>query len=336
MNSRERFHAVANGQPVDRMPSFEEEIREDVLHTWRAQGMPAWVTTDNSRAFFGLDRVETIPVRFSPVAGKIRARADFKRIMRHYQEQPVRFLTRDYWEKKAREFKGRDFPLGLIGWNGFQLPLFPPSPAAEHNEWDNLVNLYYQVKDNPDAVKEALNFVADYYISIVRLALTYLDFDFVTISEPIATVRGPVISPKDFAYLCLPQYPKLMAAYRKMGIPKVIFSSINNVKLFLPAIAATGIDGMKITHLANTGIDYAQLGQQYPNLLLLGGLDATTMLSNRQAIVQAVKHTAAPLLKRGRWLPALDDTVRANVPYKRFQTYRKAVLEYISTRKTGA
>ena len=31
---------------------------------------------------------------------------------------------------------------------------------------------------------------------------------------------------------------------------------------------------------------------------------------------------------RKHWLPALDDTLRANVPYQRFLTYRKALTEY--------
>jgi hypothetical protein len=333
VNSRQRFHAVANGHPVDQTPFFEEEIRDDVLQAWRAQGMPAWVTTDVSRRFFCLDRIETIPVRFSPTGGELKSRSDFKRIMRSYEQQPVKFLSRSYWEEKARQYHDRDFPLGLTGWNGFQLPFFPPNPNKEHNEWDNLVNLYLQMKDNPDAVKEALSFIAEYYVSIVRLARSYVDFDFVVISEPIATVTGPVISPTDFAYFCLPYYPKLAQAYRKMGIPKVMFSSIGNVGVLLPAIAASGVDGMKITQLANTGIDYVQVSQQYPDLFLLGGLDATALLRNRQAIVQDVKHKALPLLKRGRWLPALDDTVRVNVPYRRFQTYRKAVEEYTTPRQ---
>ncbi len=40
MNSRERFHATMNFGHPDRVPYFEEGIREEVLSAWRAQGMP--------------------------------------------------------------------------------------------------------------------------------------------------------------------------------------------------------------------------------------------------------------------------------------------------------
>lgn len=33
-------------------------------------------------------------------------------------------------------------------------------------------------------------------------------------------------------------------------------------------------------------------------------------------------------VQRGRWLPALDDTVRANVPYRNFLAYRKALAAW--------
>ena len=68
MNAREKYRIIANGGRVDQMPCFEEELREDVLAAWRAQGMPAWVTGSESRRFFRLDRIESIPVRFGPGA----------------------------------------------------------------------------------------------------------------------------------------------------------------------------------------------------------------------------------------------------------------------------
>ena len=224
MNTRQNFLALMNGERVDKIPFFEERIREEVLAEWRSQGMDPWVNEENYHDYFSLDRIETIPVRFSPAEGEIKGKEDFRRIIRHYEEHPVKFLKREFWEEKADEYGERDFPLGLVGWNGFQLPLFPPSPEKEHNEWENLVNLYYQLKDNPEAMKEALSFIADYYIEITSLACEYLKFDFVTLSEPIASTNGPVISPRDFRELVLPQYHKLVSAYRQMKIPKIIFS----------------------------------------------------------------------------------------------------------------
>jgi hypothetical protein len=331
MNARERFLAVMRGQHIDQLPDLEEEIRDDVLEEWRQQGMPASVTSENHRRFFGVDRIETIPVRFSPERGRITSKRSFKRIIRDYEEYPVKFLTAEYWQEQQEEFKGRDYPLGLIGWNGFQLPFFPYDPDDEHNEWDNLVNLYLQLKDNPEAFKDALSFVAEYYIRIIRFALSFVDADFIIISEPIASPCGPVISPRDFSDLVLPQYPKLIAAYRAMGIPVVMFSSISKVTPLLPAVTRLDFDAMRVTQTFNSGIDYVVLARQYPHLGFLGGINALTLLQNERAIVREVQRKAEALLPRGRWLPALDDTVRTNVPYRNFLAYRKALAACCQT-----
>jgi hypothetical protein len=40
MNSRERFIKVMRYEPVDRVPYFEEGIRDEVINVWRKQGLP--------------------------------------------------------------------------------------------------------------------------------------------------------------------------------------------------------------------------------------------------------------------------------------------------------
>jgi hypothetical protein len=325
MNARERFLAIMDGRTVDAIPFFEEEIRDDVLDQWRAQGLPPTVTAGSYRSYFGLDRLEYIPSRFSPAQGPLQGPHGLRRIIRYYREHPVKYLSDDFWQEKATHYAARDFPLGVQGWNGFQLPFFPPDPGKEHNEWDNLINLYCELKDHPRAVADALGFIADYYIGIVGVARRYLDIDFVNIREPIASATGPVISPADFRDLVLPQYHRLVAAYRRMGIPKIIFSSISNVKALLPMIVSTGVDAISITQIMNAGVDYVQIGDQFPGLALMGGLESISLLSSSQAVVGEVKKKAIPLLRRGRWLPALDDNARSNIPYHRYLIYRKTL-----------
>jgi hypothetical protein len=40
MNSRERFLKVMRYEPVDRVPYFEEGIRDEVIEAWKKQGLP--------------------------------------------------------------------------------------------------------------------------------------------------------------------------------------------------------------------------------------------------------------------------------------------------------
>ena len=69
------------------------------------------------------------------------------------------------------------------------------------------------------------------------------------------------------------------------------------------------------------------IGDQYPDLVLIGGIESVTLLEGIASVTKEVRKKAIPLLRRGRWLPALDDNVRVNTPYRSFLRYRKMLLE---------
>ncbi|MBM3790002.1 MAG: hypothetical protein FJW35_06580, partial [Acidobacteria bacterium] len=278
MNSRERFLRIAHGRPADRVPHFEEELRQDVLDRWYGQGLSRDVTVADCREFFGLDRYEYFYLWLEPQSGALRTPSDFDRIREGYLADRPDFRTPRYWKDKAEGYRDRDFPLGIMGWRGFMLPLF-----SREQEWDSLQDVLLALYDHPEHMRSALDTVADCFTETVGLALQYLSFDFGVVSEPIASPRGPVISPAMFREFVLPYHRRIVDFFHSHGVDTVIFRSISNVSPLLPAVVESGVDGLWITQTGGI-IDYRELRRDYPDLLLVGGIDSRALLSGEAAI----------------------------------------------------
>ena len=322
MNSRERFLQVARGQPVDRVPYLEEELRPEVLARWYGEGLSRHVTEDNYREFFGLDRYEYVYLPLeSSSKGTLRSREDFERIERGYRRVTPEFGRPEFWRQRADQYGDRDFPVGVMGWRGFMMPLF-----AREREWDSLQEVLLCLHDFPDLVKSALDVVADRCIATVQVAQQHIDLDFGVVYEPIASPSGPVISPRMCREFLLPCFRKVVDFFHGSGVDLVIFRSMCNVEPVIPLAVEAGVDGIWVSQVGRE-IDYVEMRRDYPDLLLIGGLDSTALAEGEDAIRAEVTAKVPMLLAQGRYLPALDDNPRENVPYRNYAFYRKLLRE---------
>jgi hypothetical protein len=112
MSSRERFRETMRYGEPDRVPYFEEGIRQDVLDAWRAQGLAE--DADISRMFpsDGRERIELelnpltkLITRFTPVT-------DLKKFRRRMNlVGKIRWPRK--WSKRLRAWQSRDHALML-------------------------------------------------------------------------------------------------------------------------------------------------------------------------------------------------------------------------------
>jgi len=314
---------------VDRIPLFEEEIREEALERWYGEGLSRGINIRNYWDFFGAERFEYIYIWLEPRAGPLSRPSDFTRIINGYLHDLPEFRQPQYWEAKAREYENRDFPLGLMGWRGFMLPLF-----SREQEWDSLRDVLLALYDYPDLVKSALCAARDCFLETVRVASRYIEFDYGLIAEPIASRTGPVISPHMFSEFALPYYREIVDCFREHGIQVVLFRSFENVASIIPMVAASGVDGLWINQLYGV-VDYLQVRKRHPNLLLLGGINARVLFHNEEAIRQEVQRIVPSLLRGGRYLPSLDDRPREDVPFRNYLFYRR-LLQDVTTSENAS
>ena len=319
MDSRDRFLRVARGQPVDRVPYLEEELRQDVLERWYGQGLSRQVTVCNYHRFLAVDRFEYVYPALSPEKGSLKSGEDFRRLDMGYRNKPPEFLEARFWRAKAEEHNHRTYPLGITGWRGFMLPLF-----THEREWDSLLDVLTALHDFPELVKSSLRLITQIYLDMIKLALEHLQFDFGIISEPIASPSGPVISPRMFREFVLPCYHEIIDCFHTHGVRPVVFKSISNVRSILPMVIDAGVDGVWIGQVAGA-VDYIELRRRNRNLLLIGGLDANVLAQDEEAIRAEVTNKVPRLLAERRYMPILDDNPRANVSYGNYSYYRRVL-----------
>ena len=105
MNDRERFRNLMRGEPVDRPPFLEEGVRDEVLDSWRKQGMPAGKTHVD---VFGLTPHENLGPDLRYAAGYFGRVFDLspREYRKAFDISPRRF-PRD-WKRTVRRLEKRD------------------------------------------------------------------------------------------------------------------------------------------------------------------------------------------------------------------------------------
>jgi hypothetical protein len=76
------------------------------------------------------------------------------------------------------------------------------------------------------------------------------------------------------------------------------------------------------------GCDVVKIGQQYPNLVIAGGIDKRVMAKGPDAIDKHLAEILPPMLKRGGYIPTCDHLVPTDVSFENYVHYRKRCLEY--------
>jgi hypothetical protein len=150
MSGRERFReTMAYGTP-DRVPYFEEGIRNEVIKVWRKQGLPE--NADLSGLFPG-DYRERMEVNLDPRPDLGRwptTTAELDTFQRHLDHQDKQRLP-EQWSRRVREWQHRDHVLMLYVHRGFFKTMGVRS-------WPRFLEVMYLVIDNPEVVRRMMSF----------------------------------------------------------------------------------------------------------------------------------------------------------------------------------
>ena len=87
-----------------------------------------------------------------------------------------------------------------------------------------------------------------------------------------------------------------------------------------------GMDVMSPFEVAS-GCDVVEIGRQYPDLVIFGGIDKRVLAQGRQAIDHHLEYILPAMRARGGYIPTCDHGVPAEVPYQDYLYYRQRCLE---------
>ncbi|MBL7064773.1 MAG: hypothetical protein ISS49_11305 [Anaerolineae bacterium] len=326
MDARQRFLETMRYGTPNRVPYFDQTIREETLARWYQEGFPRDRTVAE---MFNLDRWEVFGVReevpldlypHPDFTGHLQTRADVERWKRTHDSTRPRRYPRD-WPRHVRRWAERDHPLGIRVCRGFFLSLMV-------GDWESLTDVLYMTCDAPDMLAEMIAFLANFLVEVLTPALEAVQFDYALFDEPIASNTAPVVGPDVFRRFMQPLYRRLCDLLDAHGVEVRIFGSHGRVQELIPVALEAGINTLWVGNIGPAGLDYVALRREYGrDLRLIGGIDMRVLEADRPVVEAEVMRVVPPLLEQGGYVPTVDGRVRRYVPYENYRAYRELIRE---------
>lgn len=329
MTSRERFRETMRYGAPDRVPYFEEGMRDEVLQRWRAEGIH---DADHLARLFPSDRRERVEVDLAPrpaLDRLPRTHAEVRELRRRLDASDPARLPAD-WPERARRWRDRDWVLELVVHHGFFLTMGV-------GDWRRFEEALYQLADSPDLVRAIMTAFAECSASLVERVLTDVDIDCASFQEPIGGNDRPLLSPRTYRSVVASTYRPIVEVLERGGVETRMLITYANARVLIPVVLETGINCLWACEVNTEAMDYLALRREFGrDLRLIGGIDLDTLLQSDEAIVREMEARVPPLLAQGGYIPLADGRVRADVPFARYACYRRCLERLATAGAAGA
>jgi uroporphyrinogen-III decarboxylase len=230
---------------------------------------------------------------------------------------PARFP--DNWEEVCRKYNEGDlvtqlgaYPYGLFG------------TARELMGVENLLVSFY---DQPELIKDIMDYLTDFWITIYEMVCRGVRVDCIHIWEDMSGKQGSLISPCMIREFMLPNYKKIENFAHQHDIPFIMLDTDGNCDELIPLFMEVGIN-LLIPFEFAAGSDVVKYRKQYPDLGILGGIDKREIAKGKECIDKEIDRIE-PLLKKNGYFPALDHLIHPEISWKDFSYYSRRLWEMI-------
>jgi len=328
MTTRERFHAVMNFQPFDRLPVVEwANWWDKTIDRWHQEELPKDLTDryDIVR-HFGLDMYcqdrifsinwMTCPQPASHGAPLLSSMDDYERLRPHLFPD-VEFMS-DRWnvwgEWAELQRKGE-----AVLW--FSLDGFFLFPRALLGIEPHLFAFY----DDPELMHRMNSDLAAWHLGIIEKLGTICAPDFMTFAEDLSYNNGPMLSKGQFDEFLKPYYHQVIPAVKNIG---TIPFADSDGDITMPAgwFEEAGIEGI-LPLERQAGADIATVRAMHPRMKFIGHFDKMTM-NRGEASMRAEFERLLPTAAKGGFLVGCDHQTPPGVSYRDYQLYLSLFREY--------
>lgn len=328
MTNTDRFSAVLNFRPVDRLPVVEWAAWwGDTVNAWLSQGLTHEVPYDKLQTYFGLDCMRRV---WMPLTS-----ASCPRPQSH--GAPLIYDEDDY-----ENFKKYLYPTSGDPAYDRKLSMLK-GLKAEHDSGDTVVwfsydgffwfprvllgieNHLYSFYDYPELYHRICTDACDYMISQLDTVFDVLQPEFFVISEDMSYNNGPMISEALFDEFLLPYYERLIPELHRRGC-KVVIDTDGDVTMMIPWLMRAGIDGV-LPLERQAGVDICALRDKYPDFLFIGGYDKMVM-TRGEADMRAEFERLLPAMRKGGFIPSVDHQTPPGVSLENYLIYVRLLKEY--------
>jgi uroporphyrinogen decarboxylase len=324
MNSRDRFLETMRYGTPDRVPYFEEGIREEVIESWRKQGLPA--DADLSRMFIS-DKREELLVDVDPRPGFRRwptSRSDLRKMRRRLDPDDPSRLPED-WAKHVGAGRTRDYMLMLRVHRGFFL-------SMGVRDWRRFSEVIYSLMDDPGFVRETMMIQGEFAAKLSEKVLREVEVDAAVFSEPIGGNDRPLISPKMYEDIVLKSYEPLLDVLHRHEVETIVFRTYANARVLIPSVLKWGFNCLWACEVNIEAMDYRAIRSEFgKDLRLIGGIDLDALRQDKETIRREIEGKVPSLAADGGYVPLADGRVREDVPFENYVYYRR-LLERVTQR----
>lgn len=327
MTTRERFHAVMNFQPFDRLPLVEWAGWWDkTIERWHCEGLPGELTEryDICR-HFGLDLYKQ--EWFRPLhwdaprpthhgSGLMSDEESYEKL------RPYLYQILDEWPVAPEQWKS----LALEQEQGesvvwFTMDGFFWFPRTLFGIENHLFAFY----DYPELMKQINEELSDWMIAIIDRLCEFCNPDFMTFAEDMSYNHGPMVSEELFDEFMLPYYNKVIPYLRQRGIIPIIDSD-GDVGPAAAWFERAGIEGI-LPLEKQAGVDIALMRENQSRMRFIGHFDKMTMHKGEAAMRHEFERLL-PVAAKGGFIISCDHQTPPGVSYNDYQLYLRLFREY--------
>jgi len=365
MTSPERMRATYEFRPVDHLHRREFYIWGEAIERWKKEGLPDDYAQKNlfnydsgysvgAGANLGWCEPPFYPAYESKV---IRTEGDYEII----QDQSGRWLkvfkgrrhgfmpdyikhvvtSRRDWEedvaprltpstperwarldetcsnaKRSSEEHGMFVSQGMVGGYMYLRAMVGPE------------ELLYAFYDMPDVIHAMMQRWMELMDTALEKIQARVELDELLIGEDICYNASMLISPDMFREFLTPYYQQVVNNARSRQNRKLYFivDTDGHAPAAIPVFLEVGMDVMWPFEVASD-CDVVEIGKQYPDLIMMGGIDKRVLAAGKDAIEEHLQHIIPAMLKRGGYVPMCDHGVPDNVSFENYMYYRKRICE---------
>ena len=363
MTHRERFRRLMHYQSVDRVVHWEFGYLTETRDRWWKEGLPRDKdNNDRIEAYFGVDPTEDVPTNtglFPPWEGerKVIEERENSRIVElpdgtiqeektqgiktipHYIKHAI--ANRDDWKRfkerldpntpgrrKAnyreigQQLRNSENPVGI--WLG--------SFFGHHRDWCGFEGIAVMCIDDRELVEEMVRTTTDLLVHELSAALREVEVDFAAGWEDICFRNGPIISPKMFSEICVPQIKRVTRLLRQHGVSVIWTDCDGDITQLVPLWLEAGINCMfpLEVHPGSDPVKYRKMfGKQ---VLLRGGLEKYQLAHGKKEIIEELKRVEH-VVQDGGYIPHGDHRIPQDVPYENYIYYTREKLNMLGWKK---
>lgn len=324
MNHVERFRALMNFRPVDRLPRWEWAMWWDkTIERWHGEGLPKDVTdVFEIHDYFGLDPYKqfwfstnepTIEAVQHHVDGGVSDMDDYERFLPHlYPDHSAAIETMKPWA--ARQANG-----DAVVWITLEGYFWFPRTLM------GFVKLMYAFIEQAELIhrmnEDLLRFNTGLLDQIEKTCVP----TFMTIAEDMSFNNGPMIGEDLFEEFVAPYYRRMLARVKEMNMLTIVDTD-GDVTMMVPWLEGVGVEGV-LPLERQAGVDGMKLREQFPDFALVGHYDKMVMPHGEEAMRREFERLV-PLMKTGGFIPSVDHQTHPGVSLEQYRVYRRLLDEY--------